>query len=238
MQKAEVGKLALIGASLLLSVGFVKVATPTSLPCVVIDTTSLTGPTVIADFADGLSSDGRGPYVKGSDGVITSAVNNAATLTMYSKAGVKTTRTYTVNMDNPVPGGGGVPLGIITDTEMFGGGGLMAQLLSPGDTLQNLHSIPVGQKVAAPQIFAAFRVQGRFHVLQFGPQPNGHCHGPTLINGVGTTTGTILRVSRTKWAVDLPAKSVGRLFDVNDSKPELAVDKGLYYVRLHFEIGQ
>jgi hypothetical protein len=39
------------------------------------------------------------------------------------------------------------------------------------------------------------------------------------------------------WVMDLPAGSVGRLFDLS-STTQYAVDKGLYYLRLHYEIGK
>jgi hypothetical protein len=73
---------------------------------------------------------------------------------------------------------------------------------------------------------------------KWGPQPNGHCHnsGTTLVNGTGTSAGTIYRASATKWAIDLPAGSVGRLFDLYNTT-EYASDKGLYYTQLHYEIG-
>lgn len=40
----------------------------------------------------------------------------------------------------------------------------------------------------------------------------------------------------TKWAVDVPAGSIGRLFDIYNTD-QYAVDKGLYYTELHYEIG-
>jgi hypothetical protein len=39
-----------------------------------------------------------------------------------------------------------------------------------------------------------------------------------------------------KWVIDLPAGSVGRLFDLYNTT-QYAVDKGLYYTQLHYEIG-
>jgi hypothetical protein len=101
-----------------------------------------------------------------------------------------------------------------------------------------LQNIRVGQTVTAAQMNVTFHINGRTHLLQMGPQPNGHCHngGTTLVNGTGTSSGTIYRASPTKWVMNLPAGSVGRLFDVENT-PEHAVDKGLYHVRLHYEIG-
>lgn len=193
------------------------------------------GPVVLSDFSDGVSSDGRGPYIQETDGVVTSAVNIGAWLTMFSFNGDTTNqRRFTVNLNNPVPGGGGVPLGTI---RAGNGTGLLAEWHRVGNATQNLHAIPLGQTVTAAQMNVVFHLNGRLHVLQMGPQPNGHCHfgGRTLVHGAGTSSGTIYRASQTKWMMDLPAGSVGRLFDVSNTT-EQAVDRGLYYLRLHYEI--
>jgi hypothetical protein len=96
----------------------------------------------------------------------------------------------------------------------------------------------VGQTVIANQIDVGFHINGRYHVLQMGPQPYGHCHaGTTLVHGTGTSSGTIYRASATKWMIDLPAGSVGRLFDLYNTT-YYAVDKGTYYTQLRYEIGR
>ena len=102
-----------------------------------------------------------------------------------------------------------------------------------GDTLQNLHDIPVGKTVTAAQMNVGFDLNGRAHILQMGPQSFGVCHG-TPGHGTGTSSGTIYRASLTKWVMDLPAGSAGRLFDLEGGP----LDKGLFYVRLHYEIGR
>ena len=182
-----------------------------------------------------MSSDGRGSYIQGTDGVGYSVVVYVATLSFdKSSRSVKNPRKYTVNLNNPVPGGGGVPLGTITDGN---DNNIEIQWYRVGDARQNLHNIPVGQTVTANQIDATFHINGRFHILQMGPQPYGHCHSaPTAVFGTGTSSGTIYRASATKWAIDLPAGSVGRLFDLYNTD-QYAVDKGLYYTQLHYEIG-
>lgn len=202
------------------------------------------GPTVVADLPDGVSSDGRGPYLKGRDGVIDSRTGTEATLTIYDRTDtVRNVRSFTVNLSKPVPHSGGVPRGTITSRNPSG---FVTQRGMVGDTVQNLIDIDVGHKEQAAQMNVSFHINGRFHVLQMGPQANGHCMGGvSLVHGTGTSSGTISRVSRTKWVMDLPAGSVGRLFDIQGSQPvglarpswDHAVDKGLYYVRLHYEIG-
>ena len=131
-------------------------------------------PSVIADNASGVSSDGRGPYIQGADGVRNSIVVYVAGLSFdKSSKSVKNPRKYTVNLNNPVPGGGGVPLGTITDGD---DNNIEIQWYRVGNARQNLHNIPVGQTVTADQIDLTFHVTGRFHILQMGPQAYGHCH--------------------------------------------------------------
>ena len=199
------------------------------------DGTGTVAPTVITDFANGLSSDGRGPYVQGTDGVRYSVVVVVATLSLdkFSRS-VKNPRKYSLNLNNPVPGGGGVPLGTITDGSDIN---IETQWYRVGNTRQSLRSIAIGQIVSANQIDVTFHINGRFHILQMGPQPYGHCHSaPTAVFGTGTSSGTIYRASATKWVIDLPAGSVGRLFDLYNTD-QYAIDKGLYYTQLHYEIG-
>lgn len=211
----------------------------TSRDCIFPDTPVFNGPTVISDLADGLSSDGRGPYIQGTDDVVGSVVSAGAALTIFhaKSSSVQKPRTYSVNLDYPVRGRLGRPLGIVQDTN-GSGIGLMTQWSVVGDTFKSLHNIPVGKTVTAAMMSVAFRLDGRVHILQMGPLPNGHCHngGRTLVTGKGTTPGTIHRIAKTRWEVDLPAGSIGRLFDVTDGTDH-AVDRGLYHFRLHYAIG-
>ena len=198
------------------------------------DGTATVGATVITDYSSGLSSDSRGPYVQGTDGVRYSVVLYLTTLHLEQKKSVKNPRQYTVNLNNPVSGAGGAPLGIITDGNDIN---IETQWYTANNARQNLHNMAIGQTVIAEQIDVTFHINGRFHVLQMGPQAYGHCHAaPTQVNGNGTSSGTIYRASATKWVIDLPAGSVGRLFDLYNTTQH-AVDKGLYYTQLHYEIG-
>jgi hypothetical protein len=199
------------------------------------DNTNTIAPTVIADNSNGLFSDHRGSYVQGTDNVSSSIVIWLAGLSLdRASRSVKNPRAFSVNLSNPVPGGGGVALGTITDGN---DNHLEAQWYQVGTARQNLHDIPVGQTVTANQLNVSFHINGHFHILQMGPQAYGHCHAaPTAVFGTGTSTGTIYRASATKWVIDLPAGSIGRLFDLYNTD-QYAVDKGLYYMQVHYEIG-
>jgi hypothetical protein len=192
-------------------------------------------PIVVSDLPDGVSSDGRGPYLKGQDGVADSRAGTEGALTFYWRGTMPNARALTVNLNKPVPRGGGVALGVATSGDSSG---LIAQRGMVGDTVQNLLDIAVGQTVRAALMSVTVHINGTRHLLQMGPQANGHCMtGENLVHGSGTSSGTIYRASQTKWVVDLPAGSIGRLFDMQDSWGH-AVDKGLYYVHLHYEIGK
>lgn len=195
------------------------------------------GPTIVTDAVDGLSGDGRGPYVTGSEGVRSSMlVQGHASLSFVESTGITSPRTLTMNLNRPVSGGGGTALGIVT----VGGDNLLytAWKETVVGVSKSLVGIPVGQTVSAGQINLSFHLDGRFHVLQMGPEAYGHCHGgadSTHVHGMGTSAGTIYRSGPSSWVIDLPAGSVGRLFDVSHTTKH-AADKGLYYVRLHYEI--
>ena len=199
------------------------------------------GITIVSDRPNGVSSDGRGPYRKGERGVRDSRAGTEGALGI--DRATRNARSITVNLSKPVPGGGGVPLGTVTSP-----GGLITQRVMVGDTVQNLIDIADGQTVSTALVSVSFFLNGRFSMLQMGPVANGHCmRVKNLVHGTGTSSGTIFRANQTKWVIDLPAGSVGRLFDMQGSLPagqwpptsppwEHAVDKGLYYVELHYEI--
>jgi hypothetical protein len=263
MQVATIKGSAVIGLSVVIGVGLIAMAghasgggtsesstsaghwAPTSEPCEFPGSNTV-GPTIVADFSDGVSSDGRGPYVRGQDGVIDSRAGQEGALTIFDRAdSVRNIRSFSVNLNKPVPGGGGVPLGIANSGNPSG---FITQRGMVGDAVQNLMDIPVGQTEKAAMMHIAFHINGRGYLLQMGPQASGHCiGGKNLVHGTGTSRGTITRVSATKWAMDLPEGSIGRLFDMQSpqrqpgerpqSNNEHAVDKGLYYVHLHYEIG-
>ena len=192
----------------------------------------LTGPTIVSDRPNGVSSDGRGPYGLKGDGAVVE-VRRAVGMSIWGPP-----RQLIVNLNRPVPGGGARRLGIITDRNVSGAHGELgvhAQWKTLRDTSRTPLAIPVGATVAAAQMNVFFHINDRFHVLQMGPQPYGHCYGLTRVQGTGTSQGTISRPAPTKWVMDLPPGSVGRLFDVSKGR-NAAVDLGTYYVEMHYEI--
>jgi hypothetical protein len=151
-------------------------------------------------------------------------------------------RSIRVDLRQPVRGGGGVPLGIISDHYAE----LAAQWYAepaPGDSagvrLRLQHSvreIPVGTSVDAQQVNIGVHINGRYHIVQLGPQPTGHCFAEgTAIHGAGTTRAHISRPTEYTFVVEAPPGSVGRLFDTYHTNKH-AVDKGLYYVSFRYVV--
>lgn len=155
-------------------------------------------------------------------------------LDLNGPAGTCVPRTFSLDLSHPVAGGGGLPFGRVT---VSGDNRLYTSWQRVGTLARSPLSIPVGGTVAAGQINVSFHLDGRFHILQMGPQPLGHCHerADTRVHGAGTTSGTIHRSSPSRWVVDLPPGSVGRLFDASHTVRH-AVDKGLYRISLHYEL--
>ena len=190
----------------------------------------------LGDSSQGITSDGKGPYR--TEGNIRVVAQRPAALLMFASPATDNAshRSIRIDLSRPVPGGKGVPLGIVVaDRDLE----LSARYYSdPDNTAHSVLEIPLGTTVKAAQIDSAFPVNGRMHVLQMGPQPYGHCYSDgTAIHGTGTTQGTIHREADDRWIVDLPPGSIGRLFDNNLGDPN-AVDRGLFYISLHFIVGK
>ena len=199
----------------------------------------------LADSGYSVRSDGLGPYISGSLG--TQVLVGPLAGLFLGRGGVRVRpRAFTVDLSRPVPGDIGVPLGVVRATGWPGNfipaGGdyfveIAAQWYTEADyTQHSLLDIPIGSTVQAEQLDLNFYIDGLHHVLQMGPQPTGHCFSDgTAIHGDGTTRGTITRPTPTRWVVDLPPGSIGRLFQV-DRADKHAINRGLYYVSLHFEL--
>jgi len=193
------------------------------------------GTVVVSDSGYSVTSDRGGPYVGGTSNVRAAASNAAYLGFGLPPEGVKgPMRRINVDLRRPVPNGGAVPLGIITDSLWVD---MNAQWYTEKNfTTHSLLDIAVGQKVNAEQLNVGFAINGIAHALQMGPQPWGHCFSNgTAIHGDGTTRATITRVDPLTWVVDLPPGSIGRLWDVHLHDPH-AVDRGLYYVSLHYAV--
>ena len=201
----------------------------------------------ISDSGYSIRSDGRGPYIGGVVNVSLPPVGLVAGLMFRPVLRDVVPRFYVVDLDHPVPGKSGKPLGVIKVDGSFpgrfipsganAGDEFLAHANTDWDYQQHsMADIPIGASITVTQIDLDLYIGGVMHVLQMGPQPYGHCQSSgTAIYGGGTTMGTVSHPDAEQWVVDLPRGSVGRLFENRTGDPS-AADRGLYYVSLHFVV--
>lgn len=202
----------------------------------------------ISDSGYSIRSDGRGAYSGTTDNVFVPGVGDIAGLILLQTPPAdQTARFFTVDLDHPVPGDIGKPLGVIKVDGRFPGrfvrsasaprNELVAHANTDWDYHQNsLSEVPVGDSITVDQIDLDFYVNGVLHVLQMGILPYGHCKSAgTAIYGDGTTSGTVSHPDPDRWIVVLPAGGIGRLFENRAGDPT-AVNRGLYYVSLRLVI--
>ena len=201
----------------------------------------------LTDSSYSVRSDGLGSYVNNwptiriGIGIIGGMLINMINSTDSS------VRYYSVDLNHPIPGDIGLPLGVIKASgwpgpflpsgTIGGNNEISAQWYTEKYTASHpLFEIPIGKTVFSQQLVVDFYIDGLLHVLQMGPQSYGHCISTgSAIYGDGTTRGTITRETEIKWVIDLPLGSIGRLFDIHNGDRN-AVNKGLYYVSLHYVI--
>jgi hypothetical protein len=199
----------------------------------------------ISDSGYAVSSDGLGSYRSGSANVRVVSGPGAILLLQHSQA----PRSFIVDLDHPVPGDIGHPLGKITVDGVWPGrfipsGTIAASELSafyfaPDSSFLGT-DIPVGTTVQAGVGFAFF-LNGVGHALWAGPEhfTMHHClaAGTWGAYSTGTTPATLSRPTASTWVVDLPPGSIGRLFGAHSGGYN-NVNEGLYYVSLRFVIQQ
>ena len=185
-----------------------------------------------------ITSDGLGPYIAVErNGYLRINASQVASLEFASLGSDGSpARSIKVDLNHPVPGDIGVPLGVVASNHNLE---LASQWYTDSSNIaHSIRDIPIGTTVTSEQTDVGVHINGVYHVLQMGPQRYGHCFSDgSATYGDGTTRATIHRVTATEWVVDLPPGSVGRLFDIHLSAPN-AVNKGLYYVSVRYVIKQ
>jgi hypothetical protein len=198
----------------------------------------------VRDSGQSLRSDGRGPYVSGFDGVV---VGRGQGLNLFVQGcpseeqarrrcrnteakmipfGGPPRRSILVDLRQPVASSGATARGIVRDPE-----GIVRVFWRRDSTTREI--FPVGGMAVSGETQPVQRVQiefvldGRPHLLQFGPWAQGEFNDiAPVIKGNGTTAAAIRRPSSTEWIVTSGAGSVGRLWDMGD--PRQPADRGLY----------
>lgn len=215
------------------------------------------GKAALIDSASSVRSDGRGMYVNAvANATVELGVSAALIFTALHDANIDSIRAFRVDLSKPVPGGGGVPLGVLRVPErtsdnraspavndLTGTRSTYASIFAqwyaePNENIHGVSDIPIGTTVNAEQLDVNLTIDGAAHVLQMGPQPMWHCYSDRpAIHGAGTTRAAISHPTAAQWIIDLPRGSIGRLWDVH-LLPANAVDKGLYFVSLRLVIDQ
>lgn len=176
-----------------------------------------------------ITDDGKGPFADGRDSAnvyVRAALNIHPTLARVDAAQAR--RFFRIDLTRPADSTA-MPLGVIEDP--------FADLHAWGSTLARNKIEPtvqyqrVGTTVKSAATHWDFHYNGRYYLLQLGPEAVGTgCNeGGTAVYGTGTTQATVSRPQHNAYIVDAPDGSVARLFDITN-KFAGAVNKGLYYV--------
>ena len=217
----------------------------------------ISGRAMLVDAASSVKSDGRGPYLSASaNATVEMGASAALIFTALHHANLDSIRSFTIDLSRPTPRGGGIPLGIVRVPQLVSDShawpaandstesrstyaSILAQWFTePNETLHGVSEIPLGETIQAEQLDVSFTIDGVAHVLQMGPQPMWHCYSDKpAITGAGTTRATISHPSAGRWIIDLPAGSIGRLWDVH-LLPSNAIDKGIFFVSLRLILDQ
>lgn len=197
----------------------------------------------VEDIAGGLSSDGRGIYLNGRDGIATPGIFGAWALNLWSWAGSdgqtnqprsnytgpRPGRALRFNLGRPVAGSGARPLGTVLDT--VGRIHAFWRDLEDVRTVVPILLMHVNDTVTTDRVEFFVRAEGHQYVLQFGPWTMGRYSGRAgagaLMHGDGTTRAVVERPQYERWIVRSSPGSIGRLWLFDDVQhPE---DRGLYY---------
>jgi hypothetical protein len=200
------------------------------------------GSFTFSDEGYGVRSDGRGPYFAGKDGAGVFAGIAAVLFWRRPPADTVNSRHIVVDLNSPVAGDVSRKLGVIRDSyaeiaaQWYSEPASIDSLNLPVRLQHSVTQVPVGFSVTARQVNIGIHIDGRYHILQMGPQPTGHCFAEgTAIYGDGTTEAKISRPAENVYVVEAPPGSVARLFDTYHTNKH-AVNKGLYHIAFRYVI--
>jgi len=189
------------------------------------------GRATVIDSGNSLRSDGQGPYVNGEkySVVVAQAAWNIFPFRKVA-SDAKPQRHLIVDLDHPVPNGGGIPRGILNSV----GGPHSYWHLDEKRNVHGVLDIPEGTTTFSEltAVGLASEDGATNYLLQMGPWSWQTCENSGPVGTAGTTRVIIARTGPNTWTVTAPAGSVGLLHDIrNPMKP---VPFGLYYI--NFEI--
>ena len=213
---------------------------------------------VVVSSTGNLRNDGKGTYRTGED-YIAAWINPSGrpemsfnicmrwpfarypgvdSATAPAPSGTPDSRTLLHRMTDPIPQGGGKPLGVFTGP---GGGNDVALPKPLTSTVTSFTDMAIGTSLSPQSAEVRFCTSGCSEVysLLFGDKS---VFGYPKINGAGTTRPIVSRTSETAWTISFPPGTVGRLWNRTLGKlrtvptSEDETDLGLYYYEGRLEI--
>jgi hypothetical protein len=186
--------------------------------------------------SESLRDDGLGPYRHGVDRVRTFrsfAFNLFLSRAPNSPSGPLDTAAFTsrallFDLSRPVLASGASPVETIRDSAAVVH---FHWMWDPGRRVAwTFDEIPVGGRGASDRVQFEFAVDGRPHILQFGPWAQGDCGEPyafgAKLDGNGTSRVQIERLGVDDYRLWAPSGSFARLWDYTE--PQRPRDRGLY----------
>jgi hypothetical protein len=208
-----------------------SLAPPPAYPCTTSNPPTVALRATIVNAGNSVQDDGLGDYIDNVSNANVETISAFALRTFRQyRPNSKPIRGFSVDLNNPVPGGGGVPRGIFFDEKAVFGS---YWYVDSNSHVYGIQEIPIGITVESDrtQIWITNPGDGRRHVLHFGPWSN-ECEPFGPIVTIGSTKVQITRTGMNSYSFYAPPGSVATLSDINDNNQQTPIYQGLFYVNL------
>jgi hypothetical protein len=187
------------------------------------------GSATVIDAGNSFRSDGLGDYIAGKASAQVYAQAAWNIFPFRSSTGTAL-RHLIVDLNHPVPNGGGVPRGIVSSRA----GPHSYWHLDEKNHVYGVLDIPEGTTTNSDLTAIGISPDdgGSTYILQMGSWAWDTCENSGPMETKGSTRAVITRTGAKTWTVSAPAGSIGVLHDVHD--PGKPVPLGLYFIS--FEI--
>ena len=187
--------------------------------------------TIVNEGITSVHDDGLGEYIDNVSNANVETINAFALRTFKQyKRNSKPIRGLSVDLNNPVPGGGGEPRGIFFDEKA-----VFAAFwyVDSNSHVHGIQEIPAWTTVESDrtQIWITSPFNGRRHVLHLGPWSN-QCEPFGPIVTAGSTKVQITRTGANSYTFYAGPASIATLSDVHDNNQQSPIYQGLFYVNL------
>lgn len=184
--------------------------------------------TMVVGSSGHMRNDGKGPYVTGVDDVGVWLDPSRWPRKSFDfcmnwpfAAPQQPKRTVEHHLTDPVPDGGGSPIGVFTSP--YANDLVISRPLTA--TLKGFTDIPIGSSVLPDSAEVRFCNADctEYYVVIFGKEsvwyPNEN------LGAAGTTKATVTRAAEDSWSIVFPPKSIGRLWKRSGTRADI----GLFY---------